>query len=80
MKDASTDKMNEAFKEKDENDREWVTRDTRERKVVMAVMEPLIISHDGAVHRDTVKRLNDFAPDIGVDLVRMAHTLCPILF
>ena len=59
--------MNEAFKEKDEKYREWATKETRESKVVMAVMVPLIISHDGAVHRDTIRRWRNFAPDIKVD-------------
>ena len=40
-------------------------------------MVPIIISHDGAVHRDAVKRWKDFAPDIKVDWVRMAqNVLC----
>ena len=38
-------------------------------------MVPFIISHDGAVHRDTVKRWKDFAPDIQVDWVRMAQNV-----
>ena len=37
----------------------------------MAVIVPLIISHDGAVHKDTVKRWKNFTPDIDVDRVRM---------
>ena len=41
----------------------------------MAVMAPLIISHDGAVHRDTVRRWKNFAPDIQVDWVRMAQSV-----
>ena len=53
VKVTSTDKMNETFKEKDEKYRELTTIETREKKVVKAVMVPLIISHDGAVHRDT---------------------------
>ena len=56
VKVTSTDRMNEAFKEKDEKYREWATRETREKKVSMAVMVPVIISHDGAVHKNTVKR------------------------
>ena len=56
VKVTSTDKMNEAFKEKDEKYPEWATKETREKKVVMAVMAPLIVSHDGAVHKDTVWR------------------------
>ena len=36
-------------------------------------MVPLIISHDGAVHKDSVRRWKDFAPDIKVDLVRMSQ-------
>ena len=39
------------------------------------VMAPLIISHDGAVHRDTVRRWKDFVPDINVDWVRMAKNV-----
>ena len=38
-------------------------------------MAPLIISHDGAIHRDTVRRWKDFAPDIKVDWVRMAQNV-----
>ena len=64
VKITSTDKMNESFKEKDDKYRECATQDTREKKVAMAVMVPLIISHDGAVHRDTVRRWKDFSPDI----------------
>ena len=72
VKVTSTDKMSEAFKEKDVKYIEWATKETREKKVAMAVMVPLIISHDGAVHRDTARRWKDFAPDITVDWVRMA--------
>ena len=36
---------------------------------------PLIISHDGAVHRDSVRRWKDFSPDIQVDWVRMAQSV-----
>ena len=68
VKVTSTDKMNEAFKEKDDKYRVWATKDTREKKVAKAVMVPLIISHDGAVHRDSVRRWKDFASDIRVDL------------
>ena len=67
--------MNESFKEKDEKYRDWATRETREKKVSKAVMVPLIISHDGAVHRDTVKRWKDFASDIRVDWMRMAQNV-----
>ena len=38
-------------------------------------MVPLIISHDGAVHKDTVKRWKEFAPDIKVDWVRIAQSV-----
>ena len=38
-------------------------------------MVPLILSHDWAVHRDTVRRWKDFAPDIKVDWVRMAQNV-----
>ena len=50
-------------------------KDTRESKVVMAVMVPLIISHDGAVHKDTIRRWKNFAPDIQVDWVRMGQNV-----
>ena len=40
-----------------------------------AVMVPLIISHDGAVHKDTIKRRKEFAADIEVDSVRMARNV-----
>ena len=36
---------------------------------------PLIISHDGAIHRDTVSRWRNFAKDIEVDWVRMAQNV-----
>ena len=41
----------------------------------MAVMVPLIISHDGAIHKDSVRRWKNFAPDINVDWVRMAQSV-----
>ena len=41
----------------------------------MAVMVPLSISNDGAVHRDTIRRWKSFAPDIKVDWVRMAQNV-----
>ena len=59
--------MNVAFKEKDEKYREWATKETRESKVVMVVMVPIIISHDGAIHKDTIRRWKNFATDIQVD-------------
>ena len=39
------------------------------------MMVPLIISYDGAVHRDSVRRWKDFSPDIAVDWVRMAQNV-----
>ena len=75
VKITSTEKLNEAFKAKDDKSREWATQETREKKVVKALMVPLIVSHDGAVHRDTVRRWKDFAPDIKVDWVRMAQNV-----
>ena len=75
VKVTSTEKMNEAFREKDEKYRDWATNETRENKVSKAVMVPLIISHDGAVHRDTVRRWKDIAKDIDVDWVRMAQSV-----
>ena len=46
-----------------------------EKKVSKVVMVPIIISHDGAVHRDTVRLWKDFATDIHVDWVRMAQNV-----
>ena len=51
------------------------TKETRENKVSKAVMVPLIISHDGAVHKDSVRRWKDFALDINVDWVRVAQSV-----
>ena len=72
VKITSTDKMSEAFKEKDDKYRVWATQETREEKVAFAVMVPLIISHDGTIHKVSIKRWKNFAPDIKVDWVRMA--------
>ena len=55
--------MNKAFGEKDDKYREWATQETREKKVSKAVMVPLIISRDEAVHNDTVRRWSDFSPE-----------------
>ena len=71
----STEKMNDEFKKKDDKYREWTLQETREKKVAKAVMVPLIISHDGAIHRDTVMRWKDYARDIKVDWVRMAQSV-----
>ena len=51
------------------------TSETMETIVSKAVMVPLILSHDGAVHRDSVRRRKDFAPDIRVDWVLMAQNV-----
>ena len=75
VKITSTDKMNEAFKEKAEKYRNWAIKETREKKVGKVVMVPLIISHDGAVHMDTVRRWKSFAPDVEVDWVRIAQSI-----
>ena len=75
VKVTSTDKLNDALQEKDDKYREWATRTTREKKVAVAVMVPVIISHDGAVHKDTIRRWKSFAPDINVDWVRMAQSV-----
>ena len=56
VKITSTDKMDEAFMEKDTKYREWTTIETREKKVAKAVMAPLIVTLDGAVHKETVRR------------------------
>ena len=44
-------------------------------EVVKVVMVPLIISQDGAIHRDTVRRWKIIAHDIPVDWVRMAQSV-----
>ena len=75
VKVTSTDKMNEAFKEKDDKDRVWTTQETRESNVEKAVMVPLIISNDRTIHKETVKRWQSFAPDMEVDWVRMAQSV-----
>ena len=36
---------------------------------------PVIIPHDGAVHKDMVKRWKDIAPEIYVGWVRMAQSV-----
>ena len=41
VKVTSTEKMNEAFKEKDDKYRMWATQETREKKVVMVAIVPL---------------------------------------
>ena len=38
-------------------------------------MVPVIISHDGAVHKDTIRRWKDFARDITIDWMRMAQSV-----
>ena len=38
-------------------------------------MVPLIISNDGAVHKDTVMQWKDFAHDIKIDWVRIAQCM-----
>ena len=56
MKITSTEHMNFAFKEKVEKQREWTMVETREKNVAEAVMVPIIISHDRAIHKDSVGR------------------------
>ena len=46
--------MNDSFKIKDDKYRVWATPETQEKKVAKVVMVPLIISNDGAVHKDTI--------------------------
>ena len=75
MKITSTEDMNKAFNNKNDKYLKWTTMETKEKKVVKAVMVPLIVSHDGAIHRDTVMRWKDFAKDIDVDRVRMGQNV-----
>ena len=51
----SSEEMRKGFKEKDDKYRERTTRETQEKRVMTAVMVPLVVSHDGAMHRDTVR-------------------------
>ena len=74
MKITPTDDLSNAFKEKDDKYRVWATSE-RPEKVMKAVMVPLIISRDGAVHRACVRWWMDLAPDINVDWVRMARSV-----
>ena len=67
--------MNKAFREKDDKYRVRPTQETQEKKVAKAVMVPFVISHNGAVHKDTIRRWKNFAPDIQVDWVRMAQSV-----
>ena len=67
--------MKKSFKEKDDKYRVWATEETREKKVGNVTMAPLIISHDGAIHKDSVKRWENIAPDIKVGWVRMAQSV-----
>ena len=67
--------MSKAFKEKDVKYREWATKDMREKKVGKVVIVALIVSHNGAVHKDSVRRWTNFAPVIKVDWVRMAQNV-----
>ena len=51
------------------------TLETTEKKVAKAMMVLVIISNDGAVHRDSVKSWKHFASDIKDDWVRMAWSV-----
>ena len=64
VKITSTEKMNDEFKKKDDKYRVWTTQETREKKVSKAVMVPLVVSHDGAIHKESVRRWNDISPRI----------------
>ena len=74
VKITSTDKMNDEFKQKDEKYREWTTQETR-KKVGKAVMVPLIISHDGAIHKGSVMRWKGFSLDLELSWVRIAQSV-----
>ena len=50
-------------------------RETLEENVAKVVMVPLIISHDGTVHKDTVRLWKDFSPDVKADWVWMAQNV-----
>ena len=41
----------------------------------MAVMVPLTVSHDGAIHKVSIQRWKTFAPDINVDWVRIGQNV-----
>ena len=75
VKVTSNDKMNESFKKKYDKYRVWTTKETLEKNEGKAVMVPIIISHDGAVRKDSVTRRKNFASDVKVDWVRMAQSV-----
>ena len=50
-----------------------IANETKEQNAVKGAMVPLIVSNDGASHKDAAKRWNHFAADIKVDGVRMAQ-------
>ena len=60
-------KKNKDIKENEDTHREWTTRETMDKNVSQGVMAPLVISHDGEVHNESVRRWIDFSPDIKVD-------------
>ena len=63
VKVTSSDDMAKAFNEKDHTYRMWTVQETREKKAWKAGMVPLIFSHDGAVHKESVKRWKDITPE-----------------
>ena len=61
VKITSTEDMGKAFEKRRQIPRVDFPGETREKNVAMAVTVPLIISHDGAVHKDSIRRWKVFA-------------------
>ena len=53
--------MNRAFKEKDGKYRLWATKEAGEKKVGKAVMVPVVVSNDGAIHKVSIEIWKTFA-------------------
>ena len=75
MKVPSTEDMNKAFGEKDDKYSVWTTQETMENKAIKVVMVPFIVSHDGAVDKDTTRRWKLSTQDIRVDWARMTQNV-----
>ena len=66
--------VNEAFREKVEKYRDWTMKETREKKVSKAVLEPVMVSHDDQSTKNC-QPWKDLSPDIQIDCVRMGQNM-----
>ena len=71
----STDHLKIPFKDINDKTLKWTTGQTIEKKVAMAVMVHLVISHDGAIDKVSIERPKTFSPDIKVDRVRTGQNV-----